>query len=561
MSYPDCTFAHAIKVLCGLVLVAMGVACSSLDDEAVAPVQNTVLKSNETGALQSGKPVWASETHGLTPLCLPKATSGAVVGAARISSQEFPDLFYVVGSGTAPKYGGSLGLHRIPFVRLTEEGVPVYGEPIAIEEAPWTIDSRMVNICEVKGGVYAFAMSRAMFRVAKYDVENNTFGTEWLVNKRMEVQLERSVTALDVHWNEETAEVEVVFMQREYDAEAYELDMEDVSQGYYDSMGIYRAELPYVGIYTFAFHTENWTQSRSLQRISTNDRAILVGQGISRIHADRLDGYVLGNKLGTFKWQPNKRNTPVDYLYTASGKLLENRSVMSSLFALDADGDGYTDDFFSSGEGMVYLYTNSHKVTTDGVPIYNEGRPVLMESGPIYPGSLSVPSVVDWDGDGADDIVAGTSEGRLIFYKNYGTTANPSFGPYEFLQSNGEEICFRSGYYEVQGPLEAAWGYLCPFVADWNGDGLLDVVFSGTDGNYEYMLNEGTATKPRLGKRRSLELDGLQLHGAWRCRPAVAQVCVKRSRMLAVKVMNRIQSRQILMKEKIEFAVRREHII
>ena len=31
--------------------------------------------------------------------------------------------------------------------------------------------------------------------------------------------------------------------------------------------------------------------------------------------------------------------------------------------------------------------------------------------------------------------------------------------------------------------------------------------------------------------------------------------------MLAVKVMNRIQSRQILMKEKIEFAVRREHII
>ena len=98
----------------------------------------------------------------------------------------------------------------------------------------------------------------------------------------------------------------------------------------------------------------------------------------------------------------------------------------------------------------------------------------------------------------------------------------PSFGPYEFLTSNGEEICFRSGYYEVQGPLEAAWGYLCPIVVDWNGDGLLDVVFSGTDGNYEYMLNEGTATAPRLGKRQVLELDGLQLHGAWRCRPAAS---------------------------------------
>ena len=31
--------------------------------------------------------------------------------------------------------------------------------------------------------------------------------------------------------------------------------------------------------------------------------------------------------------------------------------------------------------------------------------------------------------------------------------------------------------------------------------------------------------------------------------------------MLAVKVMKRIQSRQILMEEKIEFAMRHEHII
>lgn len=527
MNYLDSAFARAMKTLCCVVVAVMGVACSSFDDELVAPVDNTVTKSDETGALQSGKPVWASETNGLTPLCLPKATSGAVVGAAHISSQEFPDIFYVVGSGTAPKYGGSLGLHRIPFVRLTEDGIPVYGDPIFIEEAPWTTDSRMVHICEVNGGVYAFSMSQAMFRVAQYDVKNNTFGSAWLANKRMEVQLEHSVTALDVRWNKASAQVEVVFMQREYDSAAYDLEMEDVSQGYYDSMGIYRAELPYVGIYTFAFYTNNWTQSKPLKRISVNDRAILVGQGISYIQTDKLDGYVLGNKLGTFKWQPNVQNAPVDYIYTASGRQLENRSVMSSLFAIDADGDGYTDDYFSSGEGMVYLYTNSHETTADGAPIYNEGRPVLMESGPIYPGSLSVPSVVDWDGDGADDIVAGTSEGRLIFYKNYGTTASPSFGPYEFLKSDGEEICFRSGYYEVQGPLEAAWGYLCPFVADWNGDGLLDVVFSGTDGNYEYMLNEGTVTDPRLGKRHSLELDGLQLHGAWRCRPAVAQVCGK----------------------------------
>lgn len=510
-------------LLAGVMLVA-GAACSSWDEEPVTPTEPVASKAEHDGSLQSGKPIWAHQTGGLTPLCLPKATSGAVVGAAHITSAQYPDLFYVVGSGAGTAYGGSVGLHHIPFSRLTEDGTPVYGDPIAITEAPWTLDSRMVHITEILGEVYAVNISQAMFRLAKYDPVKHSFGTSWTVNKRMAEQIPHSVTALDAVWNRSKSTLEVVFLQRELDSDAYTLDMEDVSEGYYDSMGIYRAELPYVGLYSVSFYTSGWTQATSLRRISQNDRAMLIGQGLTYIKGGQAEGYVVGNKLGTLKWQPVTVGAPIDYLLEEGGALLTNRSVMSSICSVDGDGDGREDDFFTSGEGMIYLYTNGGRVDEQGVPIYQPGRPVLMEHGPIYPGSLSVPSVVDWDGDGVHDIVAGNSEGRLIFYKNYGSDREPSFGPYEFLTSNGEEICFRSGYYEVQGPLEAAWGYLCPIVVDWNGDGLLDVVFSGTDGNYEYMLNEGTATAPRLGKRQVLELDGLQLHGAWRCRPAVATV-------------------------------------
>ncbi len=510
------------------ILTALLVACGKLDEEPIEPAESLVTKSDEVASLLSGRPIWASENGGLTPLCLPKATSGAVIGVARVGSNAYPDLFYVVGSGTARAYGGSVGLQRIPFVRLTDEGIPVYGDPIAIVEAPWTIDSRMVHITEYKGEVWAFNISQAMFRMAKYNPNTNSFGTTWEVNVRMSEQIPHSVTAFDMVWDRAKSLITIYFMQRELDADAYDLEMDDVSEGYYDSMGIYRAELPYVGVYSLSFYTADWKQATPLTRLSDNDRAILAGQGITYIKNAAVEGVVLGNKLGSLKWQPLNTSSALDYLYTAQGNLLENRSVMSSLAAFDADGDGYEDDFLSSGEGMVYLYTCTDQTTPEGHPIFDVGRPVLMASGPIYPGSLSVPSVVDWNGDGADDIIAGTSEGRLIYYRNYGTNANPSFGPYEFLTSNGEEICFRSGYYEVQGPLEAAWGYLCPSVADWNGDGLLDVLFSGTDGNYEYMLNEGTATAPRLGIRQVLECDGLPLHGAWRCRPAVAEIEGKR---------------------------------
>jgi len=59
-------------------------------------------------------------------------------------------------------------------------------------------------------------------------------------------------------------------------------------------------------------------------------------------------------------------------------------------------------------------------------------------------------------------------------------------------------------------------------LADWNGDGLPDLLLSSATARHEVFLNIGTRTEPRLAASRPLYLDGLELHGMWRVKPAVA---------------------------------------
>ncbi len=55
----------------------------------------------------------------------------------------------------------------------------------------------------------------------------------------------------------------------------------------------------------------------------------------------------------------------------------------------------------------------------------------------------------------------------------------------------------------IQGPGEAKWGYTTFSVADWDGDGLPDIVLNSIWGRVEWLRNVGTRTQPRLsGPRR-----------------------------------------------------------
>lgn len=507
----------------GYALFAMAlIACSSSDDEPTpTPDQPSQPDQPMQGlTLVSGEAVPGTISGGMVPLNLTKCSANALLGVAYISSTSYPDLFVSGTYGLNASYGGKTGVNLCEFQGKSADGRLIYGEPIAITTHPWEWDDRMVRVMEIDGTVYGFFLSATRFRVAAYDKATRSFGSAWISNEQL-TGITNGVTAFDVVVNKNT--VDVLFLSP--NVANHKPTMDDVTESYYDSMGIYRGMLPFTGVYKMSFNRSNWQLATSgVERVSATEKAILAGQGLAHIQTGTVDGYVLGNKFGTFKWQPATKGAEVDYLYATDGDVVVNNNVMSNICPVAADDDKVADDFISSGEGMLYLYRFTGNVTADGTPIYAKGQPVMMTKGNIYPGSLSVPSVADWDGDGALDILSGNSEGRLLFFKNRGTNAEPAFGDYEYVCSDGEPICFRAGYYEVQGPLEAGWGYLCPNVVDWNQDGLLDVVFSTNEGKFEYMLNEGTATEPRLGRRRVIQLDGLELYGVWRCRPAVAQI-------------------------------------
>lgn len=469
-------------------------------------------------ALVSGEAVPATANGGIAPLNLTKTVSTIILGAEYISSKEYPDLFLVSTFGLSSSYGGYIGLNLCEYVGRGDNGELIYGEPIRIETHPWDWNERCLRVMKIDDKIYGFFLSANRFRVALYDNEAKSFGEAWISNEHIEIA--NGVSAFDVEVLSES--IDVIFLSAH--TSNYKPSMDDLTESYYDSMGIYRGTLPFYGVYKMSFNRSDWQLRTNVEMKSEHDRTILAGQGIAHITNSQINGYVLGNKFGTLKWQPATKGAVADYLYGEDMEVLVNNNVMSNICTVAADADGQMDDFITSGEGMLYLYRFSGRTTTDGTPIYEKGVPIMQRGANIYPGSLSVPSVVDWNGDGALDILAGNSEGRLLFFKNRGTNSAPAFGPYEYVCSDGEPICFRAGYYEVQGPLEAGWGYLCPNVVDWNGDGLLDVVFSTNEGKFEYMLNEGTATEPYLGRRNTIMLDGLELYGVWRCRPGVVRV-------------------------------------
>ncbi|HNY41466.1 MAG TPA: VCBS repeat-containing protein, partial [Bryobacteraceae bacterium] len=185
---------------------------------------------------------------------------------------------------------------------------------------------------------------------------------------------------------------------------------------------------------------------------------------------------------------------------------------------------GAGDDIIAGGEGALYHYKFAGRFDKQGRPVYQRPVPVLQSEAELFAGSLAVPTIVDWDGDGVLDIVAGNSEGRILFFRNLGASRQPALAPGVALTAGGREIHIQPGYKgDIQGPGEARWGYVSPNVFDWNGDGLPDILASDSTARHYVYLNTGTRRAPKLAHDQTIYLDGLDLHGTWRVRPGIAK--------------------------------------
>ena len=110
-----------------------------------------------------------------------------------------------------------------------------------------------------------------------------------------------------------------------------------------------------------------------------------------------------------------------------------------------------------------------------------DGRGLFFNTDPRaeYEAFGSFPFPVDWDADGDFDLLVGGFDGSVRLFENRGTAAAYSFAPEPMSLTVGGE------------PLEVAGHHAAVVAADWDGDGVLDLVSGSDDGGA--VLFRGTA--------------------------------------------------------------------
>ena len=114
-------------------------------------------------------------------------------------------------------------------------------------------------------------------------------------------------------------------------------------------------------------------------------------------------------------------------------------------------------------------------------------------------GALVTPWCVDWDSDGDEDLICGNTAGYIGFIENIDGGNPPKWAKPKYLEADGEIIRIQAGYNgSIQGPCEAKWGYTTLSVADWDQDGLLDIIVNSIWGKVVWYKNIGTQDNPQL---------------------------------------------------------------
>ncbi|UKJ77297.1 Ig-like domain-containing protein [Azospirillum brasilense] len=139
---------------------------------------------------------------------------------------------------------------------------------------------------------------------------------------------------------------------------------------------------------------------------------------------------------------------------------------------VDIDGDGDLDLFIGNHAGSTLFFRNNG--TSAQAPTFSlEGtNPFGIQNA----GSYGAPSFADLDGDDDLDLLIGSADGNIFFYRNSGSTLLPTF------------TLAGTNPFSLPRDLD---GYASPALADINGDGLVDLITKST-----VYVNVGTAAAP-----------------------------------------------------------------
>jgi hypothetical protein len=176
-------------------------------------------------------------------------------------------------------------------------------------------------------------------------------------------------------------------------------------------------------------------------------------------------------------------------------------------------------------------------------------------------GNYAIPCVADWNGDGRKDLLVGyQTAGKIALYLNTGSDANPVFPTAVNLQAGGADIYLPSGGCGAPAPWvcdhdndgkrdllvgDGAAGYVyfyrntntdanpvldtgvrllagasflnvtyraTPYVYDWDGDELKDLLCGNGDGYVNFFRNMGTAQAPAYAAGTRIQTGGADLN-------------------------------------------------
>jgi len=141
----------------------------------------------------------------------------------------------------------------------------------------------------------------------------------------------------------------------------------------------------------------------------------------------------------------------------------------ATLAVTDWNNDGLQDLVLGAYDGRFRLYLNEGTAASPDFA----GQIVIQRIGGdlIVPSGRSSPLIMDLDGDGNKDLLAGNTNGEILLYGNQGADDNPEFWGFSYVTADEAKIDLAGSPRSRQS------------VADWTGDGLPDLLVGASDGN------------------------------------------------------------------------------
>jgi len=216
-----------------------------------------------------------------------------------------------------------------------------------------------------------------------------------------------------------------------------------------------------------------------------------------------VDKFTWFENIGTRK---HPRYAAGRYL-TYMGKPLQMDLCMIVPVALDWDKDRDVDLIVGQEDGRVALVENTGKMI-DGMPQFLPPHFFQQQADEVKFGVLVTPYSFDWDNDGDEDLICGNSAGYVGFIENLDGGNPPKWAAPVYLRADGKTIRIMAGPNgSIQGPCEAKWGYTTLNVADWDHDGLPDIIINSIWGKVLWYRNIGTRQNPKLTAAQSVEVE------------------------------------------------------